>query len=84
MKQQNGGKVKKQNGGEWISSGMKNSVQQSSSSMKNSVPKSSSSMKKEYGRVALSSLVLLHTTPMKIDKAMSLGDVKIYNLYYIL
>ena len=83
MMQQNGGKVKN-DGGEWISSGMKNSVQQSSSSMNNSVPKSSSSMKKEYGRVALSSLVLLHTTPMKIDKAMSLGDVKIYNLYYIL
>ena len=80
MKQQNGGKVKKQNGGEWISSGMKNSVQQSSSSMKNSVQQQ---QQKQQG-VALSSLVLLHTTPMKIDKAMSLGDVKIYNLYYIL
>jgi len=79
MMQQNGGKVKN-DGGEWISSGMKNSVQQSSSSMKNSVQQQ---QQKQQG-VALSSLVLLHTTPMKIDKAMSLGDVKIYNLYYIL
>ena len=64
MKQQNGGKVKKQHGGNGVKQNGGNGVP-SLGSMKHGVPKN------------VSSLVLLHTTPMKIDKAMSLGDVKI-------